>query len=276
MDRGGETKGVGPITVLVEPEVLELVPQFLENRKKDLEALEKALATGDLDAAARIGKAWRGTAGSYGFHFLAGEGQVIEERAAAGDKEAVAERLAVLDDYLRRLDVRALGTGTACRSCGTHFSAEPDDPRGLCPQCAVRQAEAVMTKEQKAAHRPPPGRRRRYSVVLVVVLFVVAAVVIAFQAPKFVEASRPAKPIRVGFADTDEAADRCIANLWRISKTLQEGKTIEASLSCPASGQSYRAEGEGDDRTYHCPNPGRHGLSILFVEKGTRIPQAVK
>ena len=69
----------------VEDWIKPLVPAFLENRRRDVEAL----ATADLATARAIGHNLRGVAASYGFPELAAIGARLEAAAAAGDADIV-------------------------------------------------------------------------------------------------------------------------------------------------------------------------------------------
>ena len=95
----------GRFRVEVEPALRELVPGFLENRRRDLEALRRALAAGDLAAAREVGQNIRCFSRVLGIEELTELGEAI--RAAADERAAT--RIAHLEwrlaDYLARAEV---------------------------------------------------------------------------------------------------------------------------------------------------------------------------
>jgi CheY-like chemotaxis protein/HPt (histidine-containing phosphotransfer) domain-containing protein len=85
-----------------DPVVRELLPQFVGRLARYLEAVRKAVAAGDGDAAATSAHSLKGTATNYGFEALGAAAERLEQlcrrdaRAAAGD-EARAALQAILD-----------------------------------------------------------------------------------------------------------------------------------------------------------------------------------
>ncbi|MFS4458672.1 Hpt domain-containing protein [Bdellovibrio sp. HCB2-146] len=53
--------------VEVDADLQDLIPQFLENRKKDLEVLQGLVEKNDLDALAQLAHKIKGAAAGYGF-----------------------------------------------------------------------------------------------------------------------------------------------------------------------------------------------------------------
>jgi HPt (histidine-containing phosphotransfer) domain-containing protein len=95
----------GPIEVVIDVEIREIIPYFLETRRKDLKSLETAFATGDLTRAREIGHNMKGAGGSYGFDEISRLGQVIEQAADKGDLMKASGALRELRDYLDRVVV---------------------------------------------------------------------------------------------------------------------------------------------------------------------------
>lgn len=94
----------GPISVPVNPDLLDLIPGFLANRRADARALREALQAGDLEATDRLGHSLKGVGGGYGFHDITRLGAEIESASRAGDAAAVQRAVRELDDYLRRVE----------------------------------------------------------------------------------------------------------------------------------------------------------------------------
>ena len=93
------------IVVKVDPDLEDLVPGFLENRKADVDKLREALEKTDFDILTSIGHSIKGVGGGYGFDRMSELGAAIETSAKAGDAENVKEKIEQLDDFLNRVEV---------------------------------------------------------------------------------------------------------------------------------------------------------------------------
>jgi hypothetical protein len=76
-------------------------------------------------------------------------------------------------------------------------------------------------------------------------------------------------PLHQGGYGADRQTDQCVANLWRISRLLQEGKPIPANLLCPAGGRPYIQQGD----SIVCPNPQAHKQNLLKVSRRNPVPE---
>lgn len=94
-----------PITVTIAKDLEDLVPTFLKNRGKELEALRAALAAGDLEQMRQLGHRMKGVGNSYGFETVSQLGKQIEDGAKAGDRSALEARLTEYADYLARVQI---------------------------------------------------------------------------------------------------------------------------------------------------------------------------
>jgi len=162
-----------------------------------------------------------------------------------------------------------------CRKCNVPLSGKvsggTDDL--FCNSCRITLAEEQIEADNEKAKKPQ--KRKWLWTVLKFAVLVIALGVIAFQYPRLITAFDPPKPIRHGSYATDTGADRCIDNLWLISKGLGEGKKApEEGLICPASGQPYRVDIVDGNRIVNCPDPKRHGLSLLRVSRKNPVPEA--
>lgn len=92
-------------TVTLAREFQELIPKFIENRRRELEALRDALAAGRYEQLGELGHRMRGIGASYGFDRVSALGRLIEQHAVAADREALASCVADYADYLQRLHV---------------------------------------------------------------------------------------------------------------------------------------------------------------------------
>lgn len=93
------------ITVTVDSDLEDLIPGFLENRRKDVNLLNEALVAGKIDTLKSIGHSLKGVGGGYGFQELSTIGAEIEKIAKAGSTEGVKVLIDKMADYLDRVDV---------------------------------------------------------------------------------------------------------------------------------------------------------------------------
>jgi HPt (histidine-containing phosphotransfer) domain-containing protein len=93
------------ITVTIDSDLEELIPGFMENRKKDLETLGKAVTIKDFKTLRSVGHSLKGVGGGYGFDRMSELGASIEEAGKASDLESAREYVEQLRDYLSRLEI---------------------------------------------------------------------------------------------------------------------------------------------------------------------------
>ena len=94
-----------PINVTVAKDLEDLVPTFMKNRGKELEALRVALAGGDFEQMRQLGHRMKGVGISYGFDKVSLLGKQIEDGAKAGDRAGLDARLVEYADYLARVKI---------------------------------------------------------------------------------------------------------------------------------------------------------------------------
>ncbi|MCX7962467.1 MAG: Hpt domain-containing protein [Burkholderiales bacterium] len=92
-------------TVTVAKDLEDLIPTFLANRAKELQALRAALAGGDMAQLRHLGHRMKGVGNSYGFARVSEIGRQIEEGATSGDRAALETCIAAYADYLARVRV---------------------------------------------------------------------------------------------------------------------------------------------------------------------------
>jgi HPt (histidine-containing phosphotransfer) domain-containing protein len=93
------------ITVTIDSDLEDLIPGFLENRRKDVNLLNEALAAGKIDTLKSIGHSLKGVGGGYGFQELSTIGAEIEKIAKAVGTAGVRELIDSMADYLDKVDV---------------------------------------------------------------------------------------------------------------------------------------------------------------------------
>lgn len=95
----------GPIKVEIEPDLMDLVPMFLENRSKEVGQLRTALAEGDVTTVEDIGHRMKGL-GGYGFAYVGEAGAALEKMARSGDLSGADRWIDAIEDYLSRVEPR--------------------------------------------------------------------------------------------------------------------------------------------------------------------------
>jgi len=92
-------------TVILGSDFQDLIPEFIENRRRELQALRVALAAGRYDQLSELGHRMKGIGTSYGFDRVSVLGGQIEEQARIADGDALAARIAEYAEYLARVKV---------------------------------------------------------------------------------------------------------------------------------------------------------------------------
>jgi len=93
------------VNVRVDPSVVELMPQFIANRRKDLDAMGNALQSGDLAVIREVGHNIRCFSRVYGFDELTDLGEQIRVAAEEGSSLRILHLQRKLSDYLERLEL---------------------------------------------------------------------------------------------------------------------------------------------------------------------------
>lgn len=85
----------------VESDILELVPDFCDARKIDLDNLSQFLKTSEFDAIAKITHTIKGIARPFGFPTLETLCQELETAAHARDPKRSSRALSQIKDYVQ-------------------------------------------------------------------------------------------------------------------------------------------------------------------------------
>lgn len=168
-----------------------------------------------------------------------------------------------------------------CREC----AVREGENRYFCTRCmALKSAQEALRgmdqrlEQKEVRKRSLEERKDRREKIWVFAqwgLILVCLAVLAFQAPGAMSGSKEDKPIRKGSYATDEPTDRCIANLWRAAKLLQEGKTPGPDMVCPETRRPYGMSMEGEDTVVRCPNPERHRVKEIRVSMKRPVPEVI-
>ena len=91
--------------VVVDKELEDLIPVFMKNRHKEVEALRSALAAADFEQLRQLGHRMKGVGNSYGFEQVSEFGKEIEDGARSGDRAVLERCIAAYEDYLARVEI---------------------------------------------------------------------------------------------------------------------------------------------------------------------------
>jgi len=95
----------GKIIVRVDPDLEDLIPDFLEMRREDVQTLSLALEKGDYKTIEILGHSMKGSGGGYGFDKITDIGRSIEDAAKIQDAGKIKKMTEELKNYLERVDV---------------------------------------------------------------------------------------------------------------------------------------------------------------------------
>jgi len=95
----------GKIIIQGDPDLEDLIPGFLQNRRKDVEKLHECLQMQDFESIRVLGHSMKGAGGGYGFDDITGYGARIEEAAKAQDAAVISAAATALASYLERVEV---------------------------------------------------------------------------------------------------------------------------------------------------------------------------
>jgi two-component system, sensor histidine kinase and response regulator len=87
----------------IPPEIAALVPRYLDNRLRDVDAIHRALESGDFPAVQRIAHNLKGSGSGYGYSQLSALGRELERMAKTGERQRILELSAVLEQQVRQL-----------------------------------------------------------------------------------------------------------------------------------------------------------------------------
>lgn len=91
---------------LIDPDIADLVPGFLENRRRDIDKSTEALAKGDFAALAMLGHTMKGAGAGYGFDEITVIGAAMEQAAKQADVDGVRAAINRLSTYLEHVEIR--------------------------------------------------------------------------------------------------------------------------------------------------------------------------
>jgi HPt (histidine-containing phosphotransfer) domain-containing protein len=96
-------KSSTPTTWVVrpDPDLADLIPSFVQNRRNELAELQVAHAKADFEFVCRIAHTWKGICRPYGFNHLETLAKSLEE---AGERESASDVAGVMAEMTLYLD----------------------------------------------------------------------------------------------------------------------------------------------------------------------------
>ena len=91
--------------VTVAKDLEDLIPVFMGNRKKELDALRVALAAADFEQLRQLGHRMRGVGNSYGFAQVSEIGKHVEDGARSGDRALLDSAILQYGDFLSKVQI---------------------------------------------------------------------------------------------------------------------------------------------------------------------------
>ena len=93
------------IIVNVDPEIADLIPGFLENRKKDIEEMKSCLELENFEQIERLGHSMKGSGAGYGFEGVSEIGKALEIAGKEKDVDSIKKGIEDLKNYLDRVEL---------------------------------------------------------------------------------------------------------------------------------------------------------------------------
>jgi HPt (histidine-containing phosphotransfer) domain-containing protein len=93
------------IIVHIDPDLADLIPGYLANRKMDIAAIHEAVEKKDLDTVRILGHSMKGSGGGYGFQTITDIGMLLEKAAQEGRNDGIRVQIERLEDYLRQIEI---------------------------------------------------------------------------------------------------------------------------------------------------------------------------
>ena len=93
------------IIVQGDPDIADLIPDFLEHRRADVQAMLQAVEAGEFQSVQAKGHSIKGVGGGYGFDAITDFGAQIEKAAITQDRQAVDDAVQALSTYLECVEV---------------------------------------------------------------------------------------------------------------------------------------------------------------------------
>lgn len=93
------------VTVYVDIDLKELIPNFITSRKDDIRSLRQALARQNYSEIGILAHTLKGIGGGYGFDFITELGGKMEQAAKRGDQQELTSLIDTMEHSLERVNI---------------------------------------------------------------------------------------------------------------------------------------------------------------------------
>ncbi len=93
------------IIIKIDPDIEDLIPGFLQNRRNDIKKIQEALTIGDYETIRILGHSMKGSGGGYGFDYISEIGLYLEQFAKKKIYKKIPDLLYKLENYLNNVVV---------------------------------------------------------------------------------------------------------------------------------------------------------------------------
>jgi len=102
-----EPTGNNPDRILIkpDPDLRDLIPGYLDNRRQDLATIDHALLCADFELIQRLAHSMKGSGGGYGFDGITAIGAAMELCAKGQQAEGIKVQLRSLKQYLENVEI---------------------------------------------------------------------------------------------------------------------------------------------------------------------------
>jgi CheY-like chemotaxis protein/HPt (histidine-containing phosphotransfer) domain-containing protein len=100
-----ENSRTDAILVRANPQFMDLIPAFLQNRRQDVITMLDAMDRDDFATVGSLGHGMKGAGGSWGFQAITDIGAALEHAAESADTDASRKWVSELSRYLDRIEV---------------------------------------------------------------------------------------------------------------------------------------------------------------------------
>ncbi|WP_161598337.1 Hpt domain-containing protein [Pseudodesulfovibrio senegalensis] len=94
------------IIEIIDGDLAPIIPRFMDNSKRELEAMLQALEAGEYETLSRLGHNTKGAGFGYGFMGMGEIGRTIEQSAKENDEQACRTAADELRHYLECVEVQ--------------------------------------------------------------------------------------------------------------------------------------------------------------------------
>ncbi|MBF0176034.1 MAG: Hpt domain-containing protein [Magnetococcales bacterium] len=98
--------GAEKILVHIDKDLAEIVPGYIQNRWRDVEAMRLAVENHDLESLRVMGHRMKGSGAGYGFDAITEIGRRVESCAREEQIGEINHEIEALVEYLQRIDVQ--------------------------------------------------------------------------------------------------------------------------------------------------------------------------